>query len=194
MTQCWPEGELRAYLDGELPSREMESVALHLAECPACRGACADLQTRAARISAWMEEMASVPADLQRRRTPLLRYGAGALATAAAAVMMFWLTPKAPQPVVVVPPPPPPAVQLPAAPPRAEVKPAIIRRAPRKRSAPPKPKPQPQPYLALDNEPIESGIVVRVGFDNGNMPADVIFGPDGRARAFRLVSDPSGGR
>ncbi|MDI6907566.1 MAG: zf-HC2 domain-containing protein [Thermoanaerobacterales bacterium] len=34
---CFKDGALRAYLDGELPARESERVAAHLAECPRCR-------------------------------------------------------------------------------------------------------------------------------------------------------------
>jgi hypothetical protein len=44
-------------------------------------------------------------------------------------------------------------------------------------------------YLALDDDPIETGLVVRVALDSGAVQADVILGPDGRARAFRLVND-----
>jgi hypothetical protein len=43
-------------------------------------------------------------------------------------------------------------------------------------------------FLALDDEPIESGVVMRVGVDPGNLQADIVFGPDGRAHAIRLVS------
>jgi hypothetical protein len=35
-------------------------------------------------------------------------------------------------------------------------------------------------------------LVVRVGLNGGEVPADVIVGPDGRARAIRLVNDFSG--
>jgi len=74
-----------------------------------------------------------------------------------------------------------------------KVKQAIIRR-----KLPPKPQPRVEDYVALDDEPIESGVVVRVsleaGIDGGQVPADVILGPDGRARAIRLVTDFSGGR
>jgi hypothetical protein len=91
------------------------------------------------------------------------------------------------------PPPPITAKIAPApAPPVAlpqplKVKPAIVRR-----KVPAKPKPRVEDYVALDDEPIEAGVVVRVGFSGGRVPADVIFGPDGRARAIRLVSDISG--
>ena len=33
MTHCWPQGALRAYLDGELPAGDMQRVAAHLGEC-----------------------------------------------------------------------------------------------------------------------------------------------------------------
>jgi hypothetical protein len=71
-------------------------------------------------------------------------------------------------------------------------KPAIIRRAPRRPSAPVKPKPRIDYYVKLDDEPIETGLVVRVGLNGGEVPADIIVGPDGRARALRLVNDFSG--
>ena len=61
-----------------------------------------------------------------------------------------------------------------------------------RRTAPPKPKARVEYYVALDDEPIEAGMVVRIGFSGGQVPADVIFGPDGRARAIRLVSDTLG--
>jgi hypothetical protein len=44
-----------------------------------------------------------------------------------------------------------------------------------------------EPFIALDDEPIESGIVMRVELP-GSTPADIVFSPDGRARAVRLVN------
>jgi hypothetical protein len=44
-------------------------------------------------------------------------------------------------------------------------------------------------FLALDDEPIETGIVMRVASPSGDFQADVIVGPDGRAHAIRIVSD-----
>jgi hypothetical protein len=61
----------------------------------------------------------------------------------------------------------------------------------------PKPAPPPKtaqvarPFIALDNEPIETGMVVRVAFGPDQVQADVIITPDGRPRAYRLVEDPS---
>jgi hypothetical protein len=44
-----------------------------------------------------------------------------------------------------------------------------------------------QVFLALDDEPIETGVVIRVALGDAGIPADVVFGADGRARAIRLV-------
>jgi anti-sigma factor RsiW len=48
-----------------------------------------------------------------------------------------------------------------------------------------------RPFIALDNEPIETGMVVRVAFGPHQVQADVIIAPDGRPRAYRLVENPS---
>jgi anti-sigma factor RsiW len=58
----------------------------------------------------------------------------------------------------------------------------------------PKPAPVPKPevarpFIALDNEPIETGMVVRVAFGPDQVLADVIITPDGRPRAYRLVDN-----
>jgi len=196
MKQCWSEGELRAYLDCELPPRDMERVAAHLKTCGMCGYLCADLARRAQRLEAWMQALPEpglvTCAPRAPHRAPNTRWVGVAAGIAAAAVIGVALWPNAKPKVVVTPPPvariapAPPA--LPAAPPA--VKPAIIRPAPR--VVPPKPKPQIQYYFALDDEPIETGLIVRVGLNGGQIPADVIVGPDGRARAFRLVSETSG--
>jgi hypothetical protein len=197
MTQCWREGELRAYGDSELPPGDMQRVAAHLKECAGCGGAFAELEARAARISMLLgalpepEPVRQLP-SLQRHSGVGWRWAAGALA--AALVVAFLWMPKRTEKVVVATPPALPAPQArpglstPPAPPMA-VKPAIIRRV-----VPVKPKTQVDYYVKLDDEPIETGIVVRVGLDGGQVPADVILGPDGRARAIRLVNDFSGGR
>src|SRR5204862_5346173 len=36
MKECWTDGDLRAYLDRELPGPERDRVAEHLAQCAAC--------------------------------------------------------------------------------------------------------------------------------------------------------------
>lgn len=196
MTQCWSEGELRAFLDSELPPRDMERVAAHLTACAACGGLCADLKGRAARVSAWMDALPEpepvAPLPYAPRRAPAGWLWPFAVSAVAASLAVTWVllpnrvdhvstTPAhpAPKPVIATPPPPP-------------ATPAIIRRVPRKGGPPVKPKPKIDYYIALDDEPIETGLVVRVGLNGGQVPADVIVGPDGRAHAIRLISDISG--
>ena len=48
--------------------------------------------------------------------------------------------------------------------------------------------PEPAYFVALDDEPFDSGVIMRVGVKPGNLRADIVFGPDGRAHAFRLVN------
>jgi hypothetical protein len=195
MTQCWTEGELRAYLDRELPPGDMAQLAAHMKECAVCSSLRNDLEARAARVSMLFEAFPEPEPVLRlpnmaRRSRWSLRWGAG-LAAAAVAVLFFSLPRQRTDRMAIAPLPRAPIAQPPVAPPPqpVTVKPAIIRR-----KLPVKPKPQPQYYVALDNEPIETGIVVRVGLDGGQIPADVIFGPDGRAHAIRLVSDSTGER
>jgi hypothetical protein len=127
--------------------------------------------------------------DTPRRSRAGRRQAAGAVAVAASLAVALILFPKRTEPVWVV---PRPRTPVPAAPtPPVVAKPAIIRRAPRKQS-PVKPRPRIDYYVKLDDEPIETGLVVRVGLNGGEVPADVIVGPDGRARAIRLVNDFSG--
>ncbi len=44
-----------------------------------------------------------------------------------------------------------------------------------------------QYYLALDDGPIDTGVVMRVAFDGTGMQADVIFDAEGRPRAIRPI-------
>jgi len=197
MTQCWSEGELRAYLDGELPVRDMERAAAHLKDCQACVSVYAELAERAAQVDTLLEFL-PVPMPLSKAQAikkraahagQWLAAAALAAALAVALVMAPWRSRQGSRPA-----PPPIATKIapaPAPPVRSpqplKVKPAIVRR-----KVPAKPKPRVEDYVALDDEPIEAGVVVRVGLSGGRVPADVIFGPDGRARAIRLVSDISG--
>ncbi|HLH18550.1 MAG TPA: zf-HC2 domain-containing protein [Bryobacteraceae bacterium] len=50
-----------------------------------------------------------------------------------------------------------------------------------------------QPFIALDNDPIDTGLVVRVALGPDRIPADIIVGSDGRPHAYRLVSNFSEG-
>jgi hypothetical protein len=46
MKKCRSEGDLRAYLDSQLPSEAMGAVRAHLDSCPACRGQLGRLEAR----------------------------------------------------------------------------------------------------------------------------------------------------
>ncbi len=200
MTQCWSEGELRACLDGELPVRDMERLAGHLKDCQACGRVYAELAERAARVEALLELLpmptSKVPA-IPKRASHAGRWVAAAGLAAALAVALVMApvrsrlgTKPVPHPqaaVRIAPAPIAPSVPTPPQPSRDRQGAVRTRRA-----TPPKPKPRVEDYVALDDEPIEAGVVVRVGFSGGSVPADVIFGPDGRARAIRLVNDISG--
>ena len=206
MTKCWSEGELRAYLDRELPTEDMKQVAAHLGECTACDCLCTELAGRAAHVSALMELLpewegasvrrpartAVVPATQSRQNT----WVGVAVALAAALAVAAYLMPKpAPQvaaaPVPVRPAPVSPAIvpqeataSLALAPETAdEPAPRPVRRV--RKEAPDK-----EYFIALDNEPFESGVIMRMDVKPGNVQADVVFGPDGRAHAFRLVKAP----
>jgi hypothetical protein len=200
MTQCWSEGELRAYLDRELPARDVERVAGHLLDCQACAHVCAELAARAARINVLLELLPepSLPSKIPAIAPRAAHTGRWLAASGLAAALALALitasfrqqpgsTPAAPGAAATKISPAPVAPGTPAPP--LEVKPAIVRR-----KLPAKPKPRVEYYVTLDDEPIEAGVVVRVGLNGGQVPADVIFGPDGRARAIRLVDNISGER
>ena len=80
MRECWPEGSLRAYHDGELLPAEMERVSAHLAECPNCEALADEVAGRAARVAAllgalpepeqviWMPRGVGAPARVAARR------------------------------------------------------------------------------------------------------------------------------
>jgi anti-sigma factor RsiW len=194
MTQCWSEGELRAYLDGELSARDMERLAGHLKQCRVCGALYAELAARAEQLRSWMEALPDADAPVRIPAVPR-RAGAGrrwagvAVGLAASLAIALVMLPKRTENPGI---PPRPQAAAPHTAPPAVVKPAIIRRESRQPGVSPKPKPQIQSYVALDNEPIETGLVVRVGLNGGQVPADVIVGPDGRARAIRLISESSG--
>jgi hypothetical protein len=197
MKQCWPEGTLRAYLDGELPPEEMRSVAAHLEECADCSRLHTELSVRASYVGGLMDTL-SVPAPkLAPRKVAAKASGSwawtgAAVALAAGLAIAAMLIPKQEAPKIVhTPPVPQPqqaqviqpervAEEIPlATAPLKSQKVTSVRRAPRAKLA--------DAFIALDNEPIESGIVMRVELP-GSTPADIVFSPDGRARAVRLVS------
>jgi len=192
MNQCWPEGALRAYLDGELSTQDVQSVAAHLRECAACERLHLELSARAGYVSGLIG-MLDAPAAYRptrpARSAVSWRWTGAAVALAAGLAIATVLIPK-PEARKVVPAasvierqpvlPEPPAA-LPAAEP-----PRVVAAA---RKARP-PAPRFDHFLALDDEPIESGIVMRVTVP-GSTPADIVFSPDGRARAIRLVDGAS---
>jgi len=199
MTKCWSEGELRAYLDRELPTGDMQQVAAHLAECTACDGLCTELAGRAAHVSALMEllpewEGASVRRLARPAAVPVPKpqqaWVGLAVALAAGLAVAVYLTPKPATQVAAI----RPAPAAPAIAPQvttadlALVPEAAEAPAPRRTRRARKAAPDREYFIALDNEPFESGVIMRVDVKPGNMQADVVFGPDGRAHAFRLVN------
>jgi hypothetical protein len=195
MTQCWPQGALRAYLDGELPTGDMQQVAAHLGECRACDGLCRELAARAAHVSALMEllpelgEAVPRPVGVPRRRANWI--GVAVALAAGLAVAVYLLPDRHPRETLVRPAlrPTPPTVAAVAAiaPAPAQTPEPPARRRPRRVRPTP---PEPAYFVALDDEPFESGVIMRMDVTPGNVQADIVFGPDGRARAFRLVNAP----
>lgn len=200
MTNCWSEGALRAWLDRELPAEDMKAVAAHLGECSACDAQCTELAARAARVFSMLETLAepAPAAAVKPRPMPAptasrwLWPGAAVALAAGLAIASFIAqnppergpTANVVQPVVqpVAPPAPIQTIDLP---PATVAQSAAVRTSPRK----PVVKPAGDYFLALDNEPIESGVIMRVAIQPGNAQADIVFDPGGRARAIRLVSN-----
>jgi len=201
MTNCRSEGALRAYLDRELSGAEMKAVAAHLGECGVCDALCTELAGRAARVFALLETLpepiiaATMQPSLSRTRSPWLWTGA-AVALAAGLAIASIVIEKGENPAPVArsvapverqaaPPEPPvvgeirPVVEAPRA------RPAVSRVAPRKRP----PAPATDYFVALDDQPIEAGVIMRMAIQPGNAQADIVFDPAGRARAIRLVND-----
>jgi hypothetical protein len=178
----------------------MELVAAHLAECAECAGVSRNLAARAARVGVWMDALPE-PEMILPRRTPSRRRWIGlAAAIAAGLIVAAMALPRHKNVVAVLPPvvldppvvlaPPvvldPQALMVPASP--------VIAAAPRKARRVSSGTTRIQPrtvssdFLALDGEPIETGVVIRVGVEPGNLQADIVFGHDGRAHAIRLVN------
>jgi anti-sigma factor RsiW len=155
MKDCWTEGDLRAYLDRELPAADRDRVAAHLAKCGECDLRYREISARAERVATAMGGLAGGIAPIQPRPVsrPVVIWPRWAAAVAmAAGLAILIVSPKAK-------PPAPHAVAL-------------------GKGA----------FVALDNEPIDAGLVVRVSLGPNNVQADVIITADGRARAYRLVN------
>lgn len=199
MTQCWSEGELRAYLDRELPTEDMQRVAAHLGDCTVCDGLCTELAGRAAHVSALIELLPEWTAAAPRAAAPAKRrvrrpnwVGIAVAAAACLALAVYLMPNRQPREEglvlpVRVPAAAPPPVSTAAAMTPAPVEPAE-RPAPRRARRVRATAPEPAYFVALDDEPFESGVIMRVDVKPGNVQADIVFGPDGRAHAFRLVS------
>jgi anti-sigma factor RsiW len=189
MTPCWPEGALRAWIDHELPPAEMEQMAAHLSECRACHSLCTELEARAAHVGALIQsliQLPDAPAPLIARPQPGHRWVPVAVALAAGLALAYYLLPQRQAPPIAV-----------SAPPAAVVGNAIVETASVpaaastvKATAPLRSHhtaPKTEAFIALDNEPFESGVIVRVDVPDTNVQADIVFSPDGRARAYRLI-------
>jgi anti-sigma factor RsiW len=200
MTNCWSEGSLRAYLDRELPVEDMKSVAAHLGECSTCDALCAVLAGRAARVFALLEALPEPERAARMRPAPAwtpsrwLWPGAAVALAAGLAIASFTLPkqsgPKR-EPVRLTEMPPPAAPispeqrPEPVAMPAAEIaRPVAARIRPQKKAA----VKDMDYFVALDNEPIESGVIMRMAIQPGNAQADIVFDPGGRPRAIRLVN------
>jgi hypothetical protein len=210
MKQCWSEGHLRAYLDREVPSEEMQQIAAHLESCSDCGDHWAEIAGRASRISALMdtlsvpERVVSIAEPRRVAKTPSRKWVGAALALAAGVILGIIALPKAHSPVER-------AVSV--APPTHEViRPvepveSVLPQAPRMMNAMATParnraaRPAHRPaasearstddFVSLDDEPISTGVVLRVELGPRGVPADVIFGSDGRPHAIRLVHNNS---
>lgn len=207
MTECWSEGELRAYIDRELPAEEIARVAAHLEECSECGDLWAELAGRAERVSELLDGLAEpepvvrVPRTIGRPRS-VWRWAGAAAALAAGVVIGILAFDKHAAQVAVAPPAPPAMVQDAGGIPEPQAESATAHRAvtlaasrPAK-AGPIRRNKKPAvsglqgdgPFLALDDEPIESGVVWRVELGPREVPAEVIVDSDGRPRAIRLVN------
>ncbi len=192
MTECWAEGDLRAYLDRELAPEEMERAAAHMTECPECKEKFEAVSARAGRVSEWMEALAEPALPVLAAKRPARRnwrWGAAGLAAAAAIVLAILVSPhQATRPERVAEAIAPPVVQ------QAEAAPVVheaaVRPKPALRASARRPADRTETFIALDNEPFEAGWVVRMALGPDQIPADVVFSADGRARAYRLIAAP----
>jgi hypothetical protein len=205
MSQCWSEGALRTYIDRELPPPEMELVAAHLAECAECAGMSRGLAARAARLAVWMDALPELnigpemAGPMPRKAIARRRWMGLAAAIAAGLAVAALVLPRhknvAAVPaaaVAVVESHAPTVADVAVAADALPVTPVAV--LPRRIKQPLsgttrlRPRTVNNSFLALDDEPIENGVIMRVGVEPGDVQADIVFGQDGRAHAIRLVS------
>src|SRR5215472_11126300 len=100
MNQCWPEGALRAYLDGELSPQDMQSVAAHLGECAACERLHTELSVRSGYVSGLMGTLAETAETAGSRGSEVgtrvrsggsWKWTAAAVALAAGLAIATWI-------------------------------------------------------------------------------------------------------
>lgn len=203
---CCSEGDLRTWLDGELDVAAAEQVAAHLAQCPACEAMRQELAARAMRVADLMADLALPASVPMPRRQPersrsTWRWVVPVAALAAAvilAVMVFpnrRAVPKNSAVQVAASAHPNPAPSL-TQPPAVSVSHPMLKSRGRRvvaHASTQSSKPVVQEgFQALDDEPFETGVIMRVGSPSGDIQADVIVGPDGRARAYRIVKMTAG--
>ena len=200
---CQNEGRLRAFLDGELAPEEMAGLTAHLRECPDCERQRRELAGRAAFVSVLMNDLKVeaprvVEMHAPRPRVHWRRWTGIAAVVAAGFVLGILSLPKKPEPVAVVPSKravtvPPVEEPVREEPIRVASVPTPVRvtRSPAKRDpiSVKTPKLSLDGFITLDDEPFEAGMLVRVTLGAEQIPADVVFSADGRARAYRLVND-----
>jgi hypothetical protein len=174
MKNCWQDGELRAYFDGE--SEAAEEIAAHLTECAGCEGRYRELSERATRVSGLL--IGEYVAPRRKHWVP------AALALAAALAIAFVMLPK--HRTVATPAPVAKVVEAPVAQPVPVVTHTAVVHHPAARRAPAAIS---EEFLRLDDEPIETATLVRVSAEDGALVADMIVGPDGRAHAIRVISN-----
>jgi hypothetical protein len=200
------QGDLRAWLDGELMPEAAAMVATHLGTCVACAAERDELASRASRVASAMSLLSSdavgVPAFAPRiAPTPVIampvrsvwRWAvpAAAMAAALAFTMFVHRTPGTPgiasTPGVLRP------VESSSSTMTSPVPSAVAAKVRKPRVTPvaQSPKSVLETFLALDDEPIETGMVVRVSSESGDVQADVLVGPDGRAHGIRILNSGS---
>jgi hypothetical protein len=61
MTNCCDEGQLHAYLDGELPALERATLGAHIASCASCRATLEEQRALAAQVRSLLPAPATIP-------------------------------------------------------------------------------------------------------------------------------------
>jgi len=88
MKNCWQDGDLRAYANGELAPGARQAIAAHLEACSTCGTRYRKLEERAAWVYATIE-LSEAPLPARPRR-----WLVGAAGLAATLAMAFFLLPK----------------------------------------------------------------------------------------------------